>query len=159
MTTADDIDAMLAERKGLEGRSTWVRDDRGSVAHLKATVAGGSGVESVAFVATALVHEPVQTGSCVLVVQGRPLQRLSFRPTHAHVNPPGPKVPPTLRGLRLPAGHSRIYRWENNRSWPRLRSDNVTVGQPLLPDVGTLELALAIFLHICNIEGEIPSPP
>lgn len=159
MRTVDDIDAMLVARKRLDARPVWARDERGSVAHLTVSIMGWGPTEGLTFIATALVYEPIQAGSCVLILERRPVQRLSFRPTHAHVNPPDPRVSRELRGLRMPAGGSRLYPWSANRNWPRARSDNVSVGQPLLPDAGSLDMALAIFLDICNIDGEIPPAP
>lgn len=159
MTTVGDIDAMMAESKALDGDPAWVRDDRGSVAHLAIRVVGSRSFETLTFKATAIVHEPVQSGSCVLVLNGRPVSRLSFRPSHAHINPLSSHVAQELRGLRLPAGQSRFYAWSDNRAWPRPKSDNVGVARTLDPDMGSLALALAIFLNICNIDGQIPSPP
>ncbi len=153
------IDALLAEKKALAGAPRWIGDERGAVASLAAPVAKRGVVGALSFRATALVYEPIQSGSCVLVFDGRPIQRLSFRPTHAHVNPFGPSVSTPLRGLHLPAGKSRVYLWAENRAWPRPKGDNVGVAQPILLDMEGLDKVLAIFLQMCNVDGVLPPAP
>ena len=159
MTTATDIDALMAEHKTLAGAARWTIDHRGSVADLAVPVATYGIVGGLTFRATALVYEPVQSGSCVLVLEQRPLQRLSFRPTHAHLNPFGPGVSGHLRGLRLPAGKSRIYPWSENRTWPRPKGDNASVAHPMPVDLESLDSMLALFLQLCHIHGDLPCAP
>lgn len=149
----------MGERKTLAGVARWTIDDHGSVANLAVPVTTHGIVGGLTFYATALVYEPVQSGSCVLVLEQRPLQRFSFRPTHAHLNPFGPGVSPHLRGLRLPAGKSRIYPWSENRTWPRPKGDNASVAQPMDVDMGSLDLMLALFLQLCDIDGDLPCAP
>ena len=159
MMSVADIDSMLAVAKTLAGVPTWVEDERGTVARIVVPVATGGVVAGLTFRAGAVLHARVQTGSCVLVCDGRPVQRLSFRPDHAHVNPFGKGVPKRLRGLRLPPGVSRLHAWSVNRDWPRSPADNVAVAEPLNPEPASFEDALEFFLRLCNIDGEIPLPP
>lgn len=153
------IDAVLAKKKALAGVPRWICDPRGSVANLAVPVASGDIIGALTFRASTLVHEASQSGSCVLVFDGRPIQRLSFRPTHAHVNPFGARVSDHLRGLRLPAGQSRIHLWTDNRAWPRPKGDNVSVARPLQLNWENLDIVLAIFLYMCNVEGALPPAP
>ena len=153
------IDALLAARKALAGVPRWIIDPRGSVANLAVPVASGGIIGALTFRASTLVHEPTQSGSCVLVFDGRPIQRLSFRPTHAHVNSFGPSVSEHLRGLHLPAGQSRVHLWADNRAWPRPKSDNVSVARPMQLEWEDLDIVLAIFLHMCNVDGALPPAP
>ena len=159
MTTEADIDAMLAARKTLAGRPVWREDERGTVAHMVVPIAKEEVIGGLTFRASALLFESAESGSCVIVLDDRPIQRLSFRPTHAHVNPFGAAVSVGLRGLRCPAGVSRIHHWAENRRWPRPLSDNVAVASPLHVEFDSFALTLALFLHICNIDGELPPPP
>ena len=158
MTTISDVDALLIDVKYFGNHDGWKLDERGSVAHLSIPITSNSINHDLTLSSTALVRDPVQAESCVLILERRPVQRLSFRPNHAHVNPFRAHIDRGLRGLRLPAGSSRLYPWRANRTWPRLKSDNVAVAEPVLPEPVSLA-ALAMFLRICNIEGEIPSPP
>lgn len=154
-----EIDALLARPKQLVGAPTWIADDRGSVTKLAAPAAESGIVGGLTLFASAPLHATPQRGSVVLVLEGRPIQRLSFQPDHVHVNPFAKSVPQPLRGLKLAAGQSRIHPWRLNRTWPRAPNDNVSVGEILDPQPETFGDALTIFLHACGIESQLPPPP
>jgi hypothetical protein len=159
VTSAADIDALLSASKTLAGSPVWMKDDRGTVSKLTIPVAEAGVVGSLVLEASATLNSDPQHGSCVLVFEGRPIQRLSFRPDHAHVNPLNKSIPKGLRGLRLPPGASRMYPWTLNRTWPRPASDNVPVAEPIDPEPESFHSALTIFLRLCGIEGDLPPPP
>ena len=157
MSSAVDIDALLAAPKALGGAPTWVRDDTSAVVRLAAPVALSGVVGSLILHAHATLQTTPQRGSCVLVYEGQVVQRLSILPDHAHFNPFNTSTPTVLRGFILPAGASRSYPWPLNRAWPRATGDNVSVAEPLL--VETVAEGLTIFLALCGIEGDLPPPP
>lgn len=157
---ADDIDALLAAPKTVVGRPRWELDGRGTVATLTTTLAeDGIVIGSVFLRLSATVHIALQRGSAALVCNNRPVQRMNVKPEHPHLNPLRRPVPRSLRGLRLPEGRSRIYRWAANRIWPRPTGDNLAAGEVIEPEPGDILAALTFFLEECGIIGELPPPP
>lgn len=159
MTTPADIDALLAAAKTLAGRPEWVEDERGSVAKLAVPVALSGIVGELVLRANATLHTVPQRGGGVLIFEGRPIQRLSFRPDHAHLNPFARTVPAPHRGRRLVPDVSRLHPWRLNRAWPRPFTDNVAVAEGVEPEPVSLQAALTIFLRLCAIKGDLPPPP
>lgn len=159
MTTAADIDAMLTAPKTLAGVARWIEDERGSVAKLSVPVAQAGIVGGSVLRANATLHTDPQRGGCVLIYEGRPIQRMSYRPDHAHANPFASGASLAHRGLRLDPNVSRLHPWRLNRVWPRPLSDNVAFAERLEPEPLSLEAALAIFLGFCAIIGDLPPPP
>jgi len=153
------IDVLLGTYKTLAGRPAWVLDERGTVAKLAVPVLQNGVVAGLTLQAHATVQTNPQRGGCVLILEGRPIQRLSFRPDHLHVNPLVKTIPRSLRGLRLPANASRFHAWTLNREWPRRALDKVAVAEPVEPEPDSFLDALTIFLHHCGIEGALPPPP
>lgn len=105
----------------------------------------------------ALTETRIQTGSASLVLEGRPIQRLSFRPTHPHTNKGRHPVPRNLRLLVLPPDRSRIYRWSDNREWPM--HENMLAAEILDSEPATLMDAYKLFLEECGISAHLPHPP
>lgn len=159
MTNAADIDALLVARKTLSGAPNWVRDDTSAVVKLAAPVAVSGVLGGLVLRASATLETTPQRGSCALIYEDRPIQRLSILPDHAHHNPFRPSAPSGLRGLTLPADASRLHAWAHNRSWPRLGGDNVAMAEPLPVEVASMAEGLTIFLALCGIEGDLPPPP
>ncbi|HUZ13599.1 MAG TPA: hypothetical protein VMU93_12190 [Caulobacteraceae bacterium] len=159
MTPAVDIDTLLAAAKILAGAPVWVKDERGTVVKLAVPVAQSGVVGGLILQAGATLHTEPQRGAFVLVFEGRPIQRLSFKPDHGHANPPSRTIPQEFRGRRLPPGLSRMHHWSLNRIWPRPISDNVAVATLVHPEPSSLEAAVTIFLRACCIEGDLPPPP
>lgn len=157
MRSLVEIDALLAADKSLFGNPEWVED--GAVAKLASSVVDASGVViGGLFLRLAVpVEMSIQRGTAALVLDGLPLQRLSFRPDHLHVNKGLHPVPAPLRFLRLPADRSRIYRWADNRMWPM--QDNMRAGHVIEPEPGTLAEAIKLFLEACAISAYLPDPP
>jgi hypothetical protein len=159
VTDAADIDALLAAPKTLSGSPHWAHDPTSRVVRLAAPVAVNGVVGSLVLQATATLETDPQRGSAVLIYEGRPVQRISIRPDHPHANPFAAHTPATHRGVRLPPERSRIHPWRINRMWPRPRSDNVSIGELIEGDVGSIAEGLTIFLAACGIEGTLPTPP
>jgi len=159
VTSADDIDALLAAHKSLAGLATWVKDERGTVAKLAVPIAVDGVVGGLILQAHATLVTDPQSGGCVLIMDGRPVQRLSIRPDHAHLNPFLKTSPAAHRGVRLAAGLSRLHPWRLNRAWPRPPGDNVPFAQMIEPEPETFAAALTIFLEACRIDGVLPPPP
>lgn len=157
--TADDIDVLLAASKDIAGTPHWIFDEKGSVSRLVAPIRQAGIVGGISLRASATRFTDPQRGSAVLVYEGRPIQRISMRPDHAHANPFGNFVLDAYRGLRLPPDSSRLHAWVLNRSWPRTPSDNVAVAQPIDPEPSSFHAALTLFLLVCGIRGEILPPP
>ena len=158
MRTATDIDALLIAPKSLFGTPEWV--ESGAVATLTATILddGGTVIGGLSLRSSVPVHLPApQRGSVVLVLDRQPLQRLSFRPDHVHVNPSRPPIVRALQRQRLLPDRSRIYRWRDDPLWPR--PDKLAVASPLLPEPADLTAAFALFLEECGISGYLPTPP
>jgi hypothetical protein len=158
MRSVAEIDALLDTEKSLFGAPEWVED--GAAAHLVGAVVNAAGVVlgGVSLRLSVLIHLPApQRGSAVLVLDNHPLQRLSFRPDHAHVNPGRHPVTRGLRRQTLPAERSRIYRWKDNRVWPR--PDSFGVGALLASEPQTIGDAFNLFLEECRIAAYLPPPP
>jgi hypothetical protein len=159
MSTPEDIDRLLAEPKVLAGRVVWVRDERAARAELAAPVLVDGVVGALVFKATATLNTDPQRGSCVLIFEGRPVQRLSHRSGHVHLNPPSKSVDRALRGARLPPDLTRVHLCSLNRVWPRPEGDNLPVGQVLDPQPISLAESLANFLALSGIRGDLPAAP
>lgn len=155
--TSAEIDDLLAAPKRVLGAPRW--DEAGAKAALSAALASEDGalIGGVSLRLNVLTHLSQPSGNAILVLDGAPLQRLSFRPDHPHINPARHPIPTELRRLKLPAGASRVYHWGDDRLWPR--PDKVGVGRPLRPEPVTAEDAFALFLKICGIDGRLEPPP
>lgn len=158
MTRPADIDALLAAPKTFGGTPTWVRDSTSAVVRLVAPVAVSGVVGGVILHASATLETTPQRGSCVLVYEDRPIQRLSILPDHAHHNPFVVSAPARLRGLTLPPDLSRLHSWQSNRVWPRAGGDNVAIANSMA-EVTSMAEGLTIFLALCGIEDDLPPPP
>lgn len=153
-----EIDALLAADKTLFGAPRWI--ERGPRATLTAAVVDVQHgvVGGLVLHLSALVRLPApQRGTAVLVLDGAPLQRLSFRPDHPHINPARHPIPPDLRRTKLPADRTRIYLWRHDRTWPR--ADRLGVAASVDPEPATLSTAFALFLSDCAIEAQLPTAP
>ena len=159
--TAADIDGFLAERKTIFGQPEWVTDERRARVFLRASLQLQDGrIPGSVFVElVATRHTDPQRGSMVLVCNGRPVQRMSYRPDHLHHNPFNKRVSRDLRGLTLPVGHTRIHRWRQNRVWPRPPGDNMRVAELVEPEPGSYADAMQIFFRECGIQGWLKPPP
>ena len=84
--TAADIDGFLAERKTIFGQPEWVTDERRARVFLRASLQLQDGrIPGSVFVElVATRYTDPQRGSMVLVCNGRPVQRMSYRPDHLH---------------------------------------------------------------------------
>lgn len=155
--TVAEIDALLAAEKSLFGQPEWVEE--GPIAKLASAVvdAGGAVIGGLSLRLSAQIETAVQRGNAALVLDGQPLQRLSFRPDHVHVNGARHPIPAPLRLMRLPADRSRIYRWTDNRVWPR--ADNMGAGVVIDPEPASVGAAIELFLEKCTISAYLPQPP
>lgn len=155
--SVEEIDALLAADKALFGSPEWAEE--GPVAKLTSAVVNASGVVigGLSFRASALIETTVQRGSTVLLLDNSPIQRLSFRPDHRHVNPAAHPVPLDLRLRTLPRDRTRIYHWRHNRIWP-IR-DNIGAAEVVEPDPETFMDAATLFLEACGISTYLPPPP
>jgi hypothetical protein len=152
-----DIDELMAVSKAIIGAPHWEED--GAVTRLVAALSVDglvTGGLRIAMSATLLTTP--QRGDTVLIFQNRPIARLAFRPKAAHVNPGGHPIPPDLRFKSLPPDQSRLYRWEDNRRWPRGAND-VLAGRPLDSEPPSLKAAVDIFLAYCHIDADIADAP
>ncbi|MBR7620378.1 hypothetical protein JKL49_13365 [Phenylobacterium sp. 20VBR1] len=159
MTTAADIDALLAAPKTLGGEPRWARDDTSAVVKLVAPLSTAGVLGGLILHAHATLQTTPQRGGCALIYQDKPIQRLSILPDHAHHNPFRPSAPAELRGLTLPADASRLHAWTHNRAWPRVGGDNLPFAEPLSIEVASIAEGLTIFLALCGIECVLPPPP
>lgn len=159
--TVVDIDAFLAGRKTIFGHPTWDVDERRRRVLLRASLKLEDGrIPGNVFVQlVATLHTTPQRGSMVLVCDGRPVQRMSYRPDHPHANPFHKKVSKDLRGLSLSAGLTRIHRWRENRTWPRPPEDNLPVAELVNPEPVSYVDAMQIFFRECGIKGYVEPPP
>ena len=156
--TPDEIDRMLAAPKRLFRAPEWIEDDARATLTSPIVSPGGLVIGGLSLRLVALTHLPAPgRGSPVLVLDEAVVQRLSFRPDHAHINPARDPVPAELRRLKLSAGRSRFYRWPDNRQWPR--PDKAVAGTYLDPEPSTIEDAFALFLDNCGIADRPPPPP
>lgn len=105
----------------------------------------------------ATLTSSVQRGGLTLIYDGQPIQRINIFPDNPHANAFRQGVPSALRGARLPAGASRLYRWEWNRRWPREAGSEI--GWAMEPPAPDFDAAVSYFLTACAIIGEVPSPP
>jgi hypothetical protein len=158
MTTADDIDALLAAAKLLAGQPSWSVDERGTVARIAAPIAAKGVVGRLVLRAQTPLHTEIQRGSCALVFDDGLVQRFSFKPDHAHLNPRRSDIPREIRGSRLPPDISRIHPWRLNRVWPGI-GDNLAVAEPMDREPSSFSDALTIFMHLCAISGELAPAP
>ena len=113
--------------------------------------------EMLQLVGHATLTSLIQRGGLTLIYGGQPIQRMNIFPDHPHANGFRKDVPNALRGARLPAGQSRLYRWEWNRRWPREAASEI--GWVLEPPAPDFDAAVGYFLTACAIIGEVPSPP
>lgn len=152
-----EIDALLAADKGLFGAIEW--SEEGSVASISTAVvdALGDPIGGLELRASAPTQTSVQRGTIVLILDGVPLQRLSYRPDHIHRNKGSHPIPPDLRLKTLQTDRTRIYRWRDNRTWPT--QDNLGAGRLVDPQPKTFMLAVELFLEACGIAAYIPEPP
>ncbi|WP_375404652.1 hypothetical protein [uncultured Sphingomonas sp.] len=157
MRTPVEIDALLAAPKRILGAPQW--NEMGPKAALSAALADEDGalIGGVSLRLNVLTHLPSPSGNAIFLLDRAPVQRLSFRPDHSHVNPARYPIPAELKRLKLPADASRIYRWDDDRLWPR--PDKIGVGRSLRPEPATVEDAFALFLKICGIAGRVEPPP
>ena len=154
-----DIDRMLAHPKTMAGTAVWALDRRETVLRLAVPLAMDGVLSGFILHARMTYHTEPQRGAVALVLEGQRIQRMSILPDHDHLNPFVKTAPPALRGLRLPANHSRLHAWRVNRAWPRAATDNLAVAEPLDPQPQSVAATLAIFLGLCAIEGDLPPPP
>ena len=155
--SVEAIDALLATDKTIFGAPRWV--ERVTDATLTSALVGTDGaiIGGLSLELRVLTHLPAPRGFAVLVLDKLPLCRLSFRPDNAHSTPGREPVPPALRFLKLPAGPSRIYRWPDDRCWPRPGKQGVAA--PLELEPNDVESAFAQFCRECRIGGALPPPP
>lgn len=152
-----EIDVLLHAEKGLFGQPEWIED--GAIAKLVSPVVDALGVVigGMSLRLNVPVETVLQRGNAVLVLDGQPVQRLSFRPDHAHVNGVVHPIPQSLRLRRLPPDRTRLYRWADNRAWPV--HGNLRAGQVVEPEPATLMSAFQLFLEACGITAYLPEPP
>lgn len=152
-----EIDTLLSAEKSLFGEPEWVEDN--AVAKLASAVVDASGnvVGGLSFRAQVPIETAVQRGTAALILDGLPIQRLSYRPDNPHSNKGGHPIPAHLRWQKLPADRTRIYRWRNNRVWPM--RDNLAAGEVVDPEPNAFMSALELFLEACGISAYLPEPP
>lgn len=152
-----EIDDLIAADKSLFGLPEWIED--GPIARITSAVVDPAGavIGGLSLRLNVPVTTNIQRGNAVLTLDGHPIQRLSFRPDHVHVNGPGHPIPPSLRLLRLPPDRTRIYRWPSNRAWPP--QANLRAGEIVDPEPESLQDALQLFLEACGISAYLPDPP
>jgi hypothetical protein len=152
-----DIDTLLSAEKSLFGAAEWVED--GAVAKLASPVVDALGVVmgGLSLRLNAPLETAVQRGNAALVLDGQPIQRLSFRPGHPHVNGAAFPIPQPLRLRRLPPNRTRLYRWTDNRAWPV--QTNLKAGHVVEPEPATLMAAFELFPEACGITAYLPEPP
>jgi uncharacterized protein YheU (UPF0270 family) len=152
-----EIDAMLAAGKSLFPGAEWVED--GALAKLVSAIVDESGtvIGGLSFRLNVQVESAIQRGNAVLVLDSQPIQRLSFRPDHPHVNGAKYPIPKQLRLLSLPPDRTRLYRWSDNREWPV--QANLRAGQVVEHEPASMLDAVELFLEACGITAYLPAPP
>lgn len=155
--TLTEIDALLAEEKSLFGNVEWVED--GANAKLRSSIVNSAGVVigALTFVASVNINTAIQRGTCALILENRPLQRISYLPSAPHKNTGAHPIPLELRFRTLPADQTRHYLWEDNRIWPR--TDNIGAGRLVSPQPRTFMDAMQLFLEACGITAYVTDPP
>lgn len=162
MLSLEDIDRLIAQPKEVGGQPHWQEDPTTSGRALLVVplLVNGIVASGVEIRGNATVRTQTQSATLLLIAEGDPVQRLSFRPKGPHVNSLRPNLPRDLRGKRLSADETRFYPWELNRRWPRQRQPreryDAYVVEPLMTD---FDVAMMFFLDRCNIVGRIPHPP
>lgn len=156
--TLAEIDALFFAPKALPEPVTWAED--GGKATLTASLLqDGIVIGALSLrLSTPLLNSP-QRGDAVLVLDDRPVQRMAFNPKNPHTNPAFHPVPLALRRLTLPPGRTRLYRWADNRQWPRQEGENILAAMALDPEPSGFDEALSLFLRSCAIEGVLPAAP
>ena len=153
--TMADIDALLSLPKTIFDAPDWVEE--GNRATLRADLVHQGNVQGgVWVILSANIHTDPQRGDCVLIFDGKPIQRLSYMPKGAHANPRVHPAPPRLRLVTLPPEQSRIYLWQDNRSWPPPAQ---MAGEVLVPQPVSFADAITVFLAACCISGDVPPAP
>lgn len=153
--TMADIDTLLSLPKTMFNAPEWVED--GNRAILRADLVHQGNVLGGVWVSlSANIHTDPQRGDCVLIHDGKPVQRLSFMPKNAHANPRAHPAPVPLRLLTLPPDRSRIYRWRDNRAWP---PPQPMAGAVLDPQPATFADAVTVFFSEYGISGNVPPAP
>lgn len=155
----DDIDELLSAPKSLVGEPVWTRNAITAITELAAPILVEGLLGGLTMRASASLTSRPQRGSCVLVLENRPITRMSIKPSHSHSNPFARSADPTLRGLTLPPDLTRLHAWNDNRAWPRPPTDNLPFAKPFDIEPASFAEALTIFLGICQINGNIPPPP
>lgn len=155
--SAAEIDDLLAADKSLFGNSEWVED--GTVAKLSSAVVDSQGnpIGGLTLRMQVPIEASLQRGTATLVLDGHPIQRISFRPDHSHVNKGRHPIPKELRLIALPPDRTRLHRWADNRVWPM--QDNMGAGRVLDVEPPTVMDAFKLFLETCGISTHLPEPP
>lgn len=157
MTMRAKIDTLMSAQKALVGNVHWVEEE--NVAKLAAAIAVDGIVEGGLLLhASATLRTTPQRGDAVLVYEQRPIARIAHMPKHIHANPARHPIPSELRFARLAADSTRIFKWEDNRWWPR-EGDDPLAGRRLEPQLPNLKGAIDRFLELCNIAGDVPEAP
>lgn len=162
MLSLEDIDRLVAQPKEVGGQPSWQEDPTTSGRALLVVplLLDGILASGVEIRGNATVRTQTQSATLLLIADGDPVQRLSFRPKAEHVNSLRSDLPRDLRGRRLSTDETRFYPWELNRRWPRQRQPreryDAYVVQPPMTD---FDVAMMFFLDRCNIVGSIPPPP
>lgn len=157
MTTAADVDALLAAPKALAGTLDW--REEGNTARLAAPVVVEGAIRGGLILhIQANMHTKPQRGDITLVFEGRQVARASFRPKGAHANSNAYPTPPDLRFMTLTADVSREYSWADNREWPR-DPKRPMAAREMNPQPATLGQAIDSFLAQCNITAVVPDAP
>lgn len=162
MLSLDEIDRLLAAAKSIGGIPNWREDPTsgGRALLVVPLLLDGVAVGGLEIRGNATIRTQRQSASLVLIAAGDPIQRLSFRPKHEHVNSLRSDLSRDLRGSRLLADVTRFYPWELNRRWPRQRQPRERYdGHRVEPVVTDFDVAVMFFLERCNIIGSIPPPP
>ena len=155
--TLTEIDDILRADKSLHGNLEWVED--GARALITRSVVDQRGVVIGGLILQlwALTEVAIQRAGGSLVLDGTPIQRMTYRPGNAHLNNNAHPTPPALRLKTLPAERSRIYLWSNNRAWPI--HQNLRAGKVIEPEPASASAAFELFLESCAISTYLPNPP
>lgn len=157
MATLEEIDRAIASPKTLVGRPVWKnnpsRPERSELAIPLQTREESGPILELRGHATLTALK--QRGGLTIIVDGEPVQRVNIFPDTPHSNPFRNEVPVALRGLRHPAGQTRLYLWEHGRYQPA-RAEVASLAVPHPPD---FDAAVRHFLATSLIIGDIPSPP
>ena len=157
MTTVSEIDELLRAPKQLAGAPQWAEDGNNAVLNVP-VLRGGAIPGGLRISVSSPFRLQEQRGDAVLIFERCPIYRLAFNPKGAHANPGKHPVPAELRFETLPQGRSRLYRWEDNRFWPRDPS-TILAGRVLDSEPTSLKAAIDMLLSQCHILGSIPEPP